>query len=304
MNIKQIRNILTEGGIEKNEAKIEAEMLVKRFLGLRDIDLALTDEFEENEELLAAAKLRSEKRLPIQHIIGTAYFMGEDFIVNETVLIPRDETEILVRKAVGILGGNGKRKKEKDAILRCKIANCSTHKLIDLSTSSHLKVLDIGTGSGCIACMIAKLTDAQVLGVDVSTAALRVALDNASKLELYNKAIFRKSDLFSNIKKDEKFDLIISNPPYIPLSEKANIQKEVTFEPDLALYAPDKQGIEFYDKIITHAPDFLNEDGHLMFELGIGQAEKVKEIMEQNGFKNIEIQKDLAGIDRVITCEK
>lgn len=304
MNIKQIRNILTEGGIERNEAKIEAEMLVKRFLGLSDIDLALKDEFEENEELLAAAKLRSEKRLPIQHIIGTAYFMGEDFIVNETVLIPRDETEILVRKAVGILGGKGKRKKEKDAILRCKIANCSTHNLIDLSTSSHLNVLDIGTGSGCIACMIAKLTDAQVLGVDVSTAALRVALDNASKLELYNKAIFRKSDLFSNIKKDEKFDLIISNPPYIPLSEKANIQKEVTFEPDLALYAPDTQGIEFYDKIITQAPDFLNEDGHLMFELGIGQAEKVKEIMEQNGFKNIEIQKDLAGIDRVITCEK
>jgi len=276
MNIKQIEKILCEGGnephIEPSEAKIEAKMLVKHFLGLSDIDLILKDEFddEKGREVAQKAQLRAQKRIPIQHIIGTAYFMEEDFIVNENVLIPRDETEILVRKAVEI------------------IDNCG-----------FKKILDIGTGSGCIACIIAKQTEAQVLGVDISTDALQIALDNSSKLNLFNKAIFRKSDIFSNIK-GEKFDLIISNPPYIPVCEKGKLQIEVEFEPELALFAEDIEGIDFYDKIIKRAPDFLNESGYLMFELGIGQAVAVKNLMAKAGFKNIEIEKDLAGIDRII----
>ena len=275
MNIKQIEKILTDGGIEPNEAKIEAKMLVKHFLKLSDVDLALREEFEENDIVIERAKFRAEKRIPIQHIIGTAYFMGEDFIVNENVLIPRDETEILVRESVGIIHQN-----------------------------EFEKVLDIGTGSGCIACMIAKLTDAQVLGVDVSIDALQVAIENSSRLKLFNKAIFRKSDIFSNVKQDEKFDLIISNPPYIPISEKNQLQTEVRFEPDLALFAKDIDGIEFYEKIITKASEFLNENGVLMFELGINQAKAVRALMEQAGFKNIEIEKDLAGIERVIFGER
>lgn len=273
MNIKQIEKILTDAGIEPNEAKIEAKMLIKHFLEVSDIDLALNSEFAHNDLVLEKAKLRAETKIPIQHIIGTAYFMGEDFIVNEKVLIPRDETEILVRKAVEIINQN-----------------------------SFKKILDIGTGSGCIACMIAKLTEAQVIGVDISTDALQVALDNSSKLELFNKALFRKSDIFSNVK--EKFDLIISNPPYIPITEKNQLQAEVGFEPNLALFAHDVDGVGFYEKIITKAPEFLNEDGYLMFELGINQARKVKTFMEKAGFKNIEIEKDLAGIERVISGER
>ena len=292
MNIKQIKKIITDGGIEPNEAKIEAKMLVKHFLKLSDIDLALNEEFEGAEIVLEKAEIRAEKRIPIQHIIGKAYFMGEDFIVNEHVLIPRDETEILVRKAVE----NVKRKKEK-VKSKQKPQNCSTVQLFDCSTK---KILDIGTGSGCIACMIAKLTDAQVLGVDVSIDALQIALENSSKLGLFNKAIFRKSDIFSNVKQDEKFDMIISNPPYIPISEKKRLQAEVGFEPDLALFAKDIDGIEFYEKITTKASDFLNEGGYLMFELGINQAKAVKALMEKAGFKNIEIEKDLAGIERII----
>lgn len=280
MNIKQIEKILINSGIEINEAKIEAKMLIKHFLNISDIDLALNSEFEHSGLVLEKAKLRAETRTPIQHIIGTAYFMGEDFIVNKNVLIPRDETEILVRKAVEIL--NGKQE----------------------TGNSERKVLDIGTGSGCIACMIAKLTDAQVIGVDISTDVLQIALDNSSKLGLFNKSIFRKSNIFSNIRKKgygaEKFDLIISNPPYIPISEKDKLQIEVGFEPDLALFAQDVEGIDFYDKIITEAPKFLNKGGYLMFELGINQAEKVKALMEKAGFKNIEIEKDLAGIERVV----
>lgn len=283
MNIKQIEKILLEGSfkpqIELNEAKIEAKMLVKHFLSLSDKDSILNPEFEAKQEdlekLLEAAKLRAETRIPIQHIIGLAHFMGEDFIVNENVLIPRDETEILVRRAIEIITKN-----------------------------DFKKILDIGTGSGCIACMIAKLTSAQVLGVDISTSALQTALENSSKMGLYNKAIFRKSDLFSNVdvkrNGDEKFDLIISNPPYIPIKEESTLQKEVQFEPKSALFAQDIDGIEFYEKITTKAPEFLNEGGYLMFELGIGQAELVQSLMKKNKFKNIKIEKDLAGIERII----
>ena len=290
MNIKQIEKILIDGGIEPNEAKIEAKMLVKHFLKLSDIDLALNEEFEGHEIVLEQAQFRAKKRIPVQYIIGSAYFMGEDFIVNENVLIPRDETEILVRKAVEKV----KRKKEKG---KRKPQNCSTFQLFDCSTQ---KILDIGTGSGCIACMIAKLTEAQVLGVDVSINALQVAIENSSRLKLFNKAIFRKSDIFSNVKQDEKFDMIISNPPYIPINEKNRLQIEVGFEPDLALFAKDIDGIEFYEKITTKAPEFLNEGGYLMFELGINQANAVRTLMTKSGFKNIEIEKDLAGIERVI----
>lgn len=275
MNIKQLENILTNGGIEESEAKREARMLVEHFLSLKEVDLIINEEFEEREDLLLAANLRVSNRIPIQHIIGKAFFMGEYFIVNKNVLIPRDETELLVRRAIEIINKN-----------------------------NYKKVLDIGTGSGCIACMIAKNTDAQVIGVDISTDALQIALDNSSKLDLFNKAIFRKSDIFSKIHNDEKFDLIVSNPPYIPINEKSNLQKEVSFEPDSALFSYDEKGIDFYDKIIKQSLGFLNECGYLMFELGISQADLVKSLMQEQGFKDICIEKDLANIDRVIYGRK
>lgn len=321
MNIKQIEKILTKGGIEPNEAKIEAKMLVKHFLGeINEIHFVLNEEFDVNEareDLLQAANLRAQKRIPIQHILGYAYFMGENFIVNKDVLIPRDETEILVREAVEIIKRKeGKGKREEDIETKCKnqtakndikitqhTAHCSQSSHFSPLTS-HLKILDIGTGSGCIACIIAKLTSAQVLGIDISSDALQVALENSSNLGLFNKAIFRKSDIFSSIRADEKFDIIISNPPYIPLEEKKNLQKEVQFEPDLALFAKDNEGIEFYEQIIEQAPDFLNPNGYLMFELGVGQSLSVKKLMEKCGFKDIEIKKDLAYIDRVIIGQK
>ncbi|HNW26070.1 MAG TPA: peptide chain release factor N(5)-glutamine methyltransferase [Candidatus Gastranaerophilaceae bacterium] len=286
MNTKEIEKILIQGGIEPNEAKIEAKILIKHFFGVNDVDLVLEKEFDESrrEDLLLAANLRAQKRIPIQHILGTAYFMGEDFIVNEHVLIPRDETELLVKQAVEII--------KSKQICRCE-------EYSDEAIQNNIKVLDIGTGSGCIACMIAKLSGAQVIGVDISREALGVALDNSSKLGLFNKAIFRKSDIFSNVKVDEKFDLIVSNPPYIPKSEKEKLQKEVGFEPDIALFA-DNNGLDFYQKISKQSPKFLKNGGYLIFELGVGQSQEVFKLMSEAGFKEIEIQKDLAQIDRVI----
>ena len=148
--------------------------------------------------------------------------------------------------------------------------------------------------------MIAKLTQAQVIGADISTEALHVAFSNMEKLELFNRASFRKSDLYSKIRPEEKFEIIVSNPPYIPPQMKADIQKEVSFEPDLALYTQDDKGLEFYEKITAQAPEFLSDGGYLMFELGIGQSRAVAEIMNKRGFKNIQVLKDLANIDRVI----
>lgn len=276
MAISEIVKILTDSGIEQNEANIEVRLLIEHFANYSYMDLVMGKKLslDKLEIVKEKAELRARTHKPIQHIIGFADFMGEKFIVNPSVLIPRDETEILVRKAIDVI-----------------------------NTNNFKKVLDVGTGSGCIACMIAKYTDSQVIGLDISSDALNTALDNASKLNLYNKAIFRKSDIFSNVKPGERFDIIVSNPPYIPPSEKKNIQKEVTYDPEIALFTKDERGLEFYQKISKHAPEILSKNGYLLFELGMGQSEEVKKILENSGFGKIEIIKDLASIDRVISAE-
>ena len=271
--INEIVKILTDSGIEPNEANVEVKLLIEHFANYDYKEIIMEKKLtaEKLEIVKEKAELRARTHQPIQQIIGLADFMGEKFIVNPSVLIPRDETEILVRQAIEIIN-------KKDLKL----------------------VLDVGTGSGCIACMIAKNTSSQVIGLDISSDALRTALDNASKLNLNNRAIFRKSDIFSNVKKGETFDMIVSNPPYIPPSEKEKIQEEVKFDPETALFTKDEKGLEFYEKITKEAPKVLNKGGYLMYELGIGQAEDVKRIMQEAGFTKIEIQKDLAGIDRII----
>lgn len=273
MVIQDIVKILTDSGIEPNEANIEVKMLIEHFagFGVKDIIMGKKLDAEKLKIVEEKARLRARTHQPIQHIIGFADFMGEKFIVNNDVLIPRDETEILVLKAVEIINKN-----------------------------NFKMALDVGTGSGCIACMVAKLSDCQIIGLDISKEALNIALDNASRLNLFNKAIFRKSDIFSNVKQGEKFDIIISNPPYIPPSEKFDIQEEVKFDPELALFTSDEKGLEFYQKITEQAPEILNKGGYLVFELGINQAEDVRKIMEDNGFSDINIIKDLANIERVI----
>lgn len=273
MTIQDIVKILTNSGIELNEANIEVKMLIEHFagFGVKEIIMGKKLDKKKLDIVKEKAELRAKTHMPIQHIIGFADFMGEKFIVNKNVLIPRDETEILVRTT------------------------------IDLINENNLKTaIDVGTGSGCIACMIAKYTDCRIIGVDISTDALNTALDNASKLNLFNKAIFRKSDIFSNVKPGEKFDIIISNPPYIPEKEKQNLQKEVLFDPEQALFTNDEKGLEFYEKITQDSKKILNPRGYLIFELGMGQFKDVKNIMEANGFSNIKIINDLANIARVI----
>jgi len=269
MNIQELTKILINAGIEPNEAAYEVKMLVEHFCNYNEQDKILGRTLSNDEIRLLQDKIyeRAKSRLPIQYIIGDSWFMGEFFKVTPDVLIPRDETEILVRAAIDLIKKN----------------NFQT-------------VLDIGTGSGCIACTIAKQTNAEVLGVDISNDALRIALDNVTRLGINNRAIFRKSDLFERIRAEEKFDLIISNPPYIKLGTKLDI--EVEFEPAIALYAG-KNGTEFYERIVKDTPNYIKPNGYLMFELGFGESETVKKYMEKD-FSDIKIIKDMAGIDRVI----
>lgn len=276
MSIKRIIKILTDGGIEPNEARVEAELLLEHFCNYDAKKAIMGVELAENDLAFVEGKAceRVETRRPIQHIIGLADFMGEKFIVNEHTLIPRDETELLVREAVRIIKEN------------------------DLK-----QAIEIGAGSGCVACMIAKLSEVPVIGVDISNEALHIALDNATKHNLFNKAIFRKSDVYSNVREREKFDIIVSNPPYIPLSEKGKLQKEVEFDPEIALFTQDEDGIEFYKRIIEGAARLFVKRGFVVFELGINQAPLVEKLFIENGFTNIKITKDLAGIDRVISAE-
>lgn len=266
--LKLIQNLI-DVGIEENEARCEVKMLMEHFCNYTEIDRLKGKELSQEQIELIKSKLelRVNKRIPIQHIIGQAWFMGEYFKVSSDVLIPRDETEILVKKAIEIIKQN-----------------------------DFEEVLDIGTGSGCIACTIAKNTKATVLGVDISNDALRVALDNVTKLGINNRALFRKSDLFEKIRDGETFDLIVSNPPYIPVGTV--LSPEVMQEPEIALFA-EENGLQFYRKIVESAPHYLNTGGYLMFELGIDEADFVKNMM-QKSFSDIIVEKDLAGIERVI----
>lgn len=274
---KTVENILKNAGID--EYKAEAKMIV---LSVSDMTMEeiITNNFVKNtEKIIETANARAQTKAPIQHILGYCSFMGEKYKINKNVLIPRDETELLVDKAYSLL----KNKKGK------------------------INILDIGTGSGCISCALAKKlekSDIEILGIDISVEALEIALENINKLNLIRKVIVRKSDIYSKIRDSEKFDLIVSNPPYIPVSIKDSLDDVVkNFEPEIALFAHDEEGIEFYDRIIKDAKNYLKNRGYVAFEIGINQSKTVQKLLIENNFINISAIADLSGIERVITAQ-
>ena len=279
MNSKELKKsdlikIYTENGFSFEEASTEIDFAIEILCGLtpKDLIIGIMPSPKDLEKLKSTVIKRVESRAPIAQILGYAYFMGQKFEVTKDTLIPRPETELLVRKAVELIKNN-----------------------------NYKSVLDIGAGSGCISCMIAKLTSAQVLGIDISNESLKVCLNNAMHLDLMNKAIFRKSDLFSKIRPDEKFDIIVSNPPYIPLQDRETLQTEVkNHEPSIALFTEDSDGLEFYKKISAAAYKYLNQNGYLLFEVGENQAEKVIDLMRQNNFNGVDCLKDVSGKKRVV----
>lgn len=267
--------MLINAGIDSNEAKAEVELILEFVLSKTKEELLFINEFSD-EKILDIVNERIKTKKPVQYLIGFAPFMGEKFIVDENVLIPRTDTEILVDETV-------------------KTA-------LDIKDET-IKILDIGTGSGIIACMCAKKLieknrKVEIIGVDISLNALNVAIDNMKKLNLTRSVMFRKSDLFSNVK--EKFHIIVSNPPYIPKKEYETIQKEVKFEPYEALFVEDEKGIYYYDLIIKEAKSRLFDGGYLLFEIMKGQFDYIEELLEKADFKDIKGFFDIQGIKRVI----
>lgn len=206
---------------------------------------------------------------PLQRIFGHSNFYGFEFELNDDTLIPRFDTEILV-----------------ETVLK------------DIKTiPKKLRVLDLCTGSGCIAITISKMTDCEVVGIDINENALSMANLNADRLNA--KVLFLQSDLFSKIK-TQKFDIIVSNPPYIKTDEIETLDVS-NFDPHLALDGG-QDGLDFYRKIIAEAPNVLNKNGRIYFELGKGQFDDVKKMMQEN-FCNIKCRLDYQGIERVIYAE-
>lgn len=216
------------------------------------------------------------QRVPLQLITGGQEFMSMDFMVDGNVLIPRQDTEILVEKVIELRGEAGKQQ----------------------------RILDIGTGSGCIAVSLAaNIENSEVTAVDISEAALGVAQNNALSNGVADRVKFIKSNLFSALPEDYTFDIIVSNPPYIPTADIDGLEPEVKcFEPMLALDGG-LDGLDFYRKISEGAKKHLNANGLLAFEVGIYQADSVSHILSEDGYSNIKVVKDLSGVKRVVYGE-
>lgn len=264
----------------KTEIQSFLSIVLEEYMGLQRIDLITKPNFTIESGLLntlknVIQKLKSHQ--PIQYIIGKTEFYGLPFLVNEHVLIPRPETEELV-----------------EWILEsCKVKGKSTK-------GSTLEIIDIGTGSGCIPIALKKnLSNTRISAIDVSKGALVVARKNAQlnevKIEFIEKNILETEDLH------QKYDIIISNPPYVRELEKVEIKPNVLEnEPHLALFVEDHDPLIFYRKIAKLAKDHLNENGRLFFEINQYLGKEMLEMMRLLGFQNVLLKKDLFGNDRMI----
>lgn len=216
-----------------------------------------------------------EPYTPLQYIMGKEKFFGLDFIVDERVLIPRPETEVLVEAALNI---------------------------INTIPNTQYSILDLCTGSGNIAISLTKnAANCKIVASDISKDAIETAKENARLNGVFEKIIFTESDLFCGI--EGRFDIIVSNPPYIARHEFETLQKEVLKEPLLALDGG-TDGLDFYRRIFLEAPRYLKPGGYCMVEIGFGQLSAIKEIIEQTKeFKLIETRIDQYGIDRVVVAQ-
>ncbi|MGD9630248.1 MAG: peptide chain release factor N(5)-glutamine methyltransferase [Pyrinomonadaceae bacterium] len=258
------------------DAGRQAVSLMQFALGRDRAFLIAHPEYELNlreQELFGSVVLRRSRREPLQYIVGKQEFYGLDIVVNPDVLIPRPETEILVERAIEITG-----------------------------TARPNSILEIGIGSGCISIAILKhCPAASGLGVDISDRAIRVAQQNASMHGVDGRLRLLSSDVFSDVG-PERFDLIVSNPPYVPKSDLNGLQPEVRdHEPVLALTDGDT-GLRIIERIVGGAPEHLKPGGHLLVEIGFGQSEKVREMTETGAWGTVELLADLQGIPRILSA--
>ena len=233
-----------------------------------------------------------EPYTPLQYIIGKEKFFGLDFFVDENVFIPRPETEVLIETTLKII----------DGLVIHRRGVVVENQMTPRRCRDKLRILDLCTGSGNIAISLTKnMHDCKIVASDISEDALEVARENAASNGVSENISFIKSDLFNNIK--ERFDCIVSNPPYIARYEFKTLQKEVLKEPRIALDGGE-DGLGFYRRIFLGAPQYLKRHGYCIMEIGFGQLPVIKEIIEKSrGFELLDVGKDQYGIERVIVSK-
>jgi len=257
--------------------RINAEHLLSHVLKRKRLELYLSFDKPLNEDetnLYRELIRRRGTTEPLQYILGSVEFYGLEFHVTRDVLIPRPETEILVEKIIESFDKN-----------------------------SHLKILDIGTGSGNIAISLAKNFDnAEVTGIDVSGEALKIAKGNSGLNKVNGNVKFEILDVLNqNFNPEVKYDVIVSNPPYVSVKEYPDLRPELNvYEPRIAL-TDENDGLNFYRVISEKSKNILKKDGQIFLEIGQGQSDEIKNILEKNKFSDIKIFKDYSDIERVIT---
>lgn len=274
--LKHIRKSLA-GYIDQSEINSMSRYIIEDVTGL-SLSAILTDKSKQ----ITAEQRRSIDKIisrlqnfePIQYILGYCEFYGLSFDVKTGVLIPRSETEELV-----------------DLIIK-------DHK------NATPSILDIGTGSGCIAISLSKnIPNSKVEAWDISEEALKIAKENASKNKVSTE--FRLINVLGDVPIDMKFDIIVSNPPYVLDSEKAEMEKHVLdHEPHLALFVPDNEALMFYERIADVAKTLLTSDGHLYFEINSMKGQETLDVLEKKGFTDILLIQDIYGKDRIIKAKR
>ncbi len=267
--LQTARGILKQHEIADTD--VDSWYLLAHVFGIKRTDYLLHgDETapEDSSNRYIELVMKRAEHIPLQHITGTQEFMGLEFDVSENVLIPRQDTEILVEEV--------------------------------LKVCDNQSVLDMCTGSGCIIVSLAKLGKLQkAIGVDISTKALEVAIKNAHKHMV--EIEYLHSDLFDKV--EGSYDIIVSNPPYIPTEEIGRLMPEVKNHEPLGALDGSADGLLFYRKIAA-AQNYLRKDGFLFLEIGHDQGEAVKHILHKEGFADVTIKKDLSGLDRVVIARR
>lgn len=268
-------SILKENNIE--DSNMKTRILLSDLLGKNKEYLMIHDE-DEIEDGLSNIFFEKIERLknhePLQYVINKQEFMGFEFYVDKNVLIPQPDTENLVEEIILLT------------------------ELLRKNEKTELRILDMCTGSGAIAISISKLIrNCLVYASDISQDALKIAEENSSRIQA--NVLFFESDLFEKISELYKFDIIVSNPPYIESNTINSLSEEVKKEPILALDGGE-DGLEFYRKIVKKAKKYLSKNGYVAFEIGYNQRVDIEKILEENGYKNIYSRKDLAGNDRIV----
>lgn len=274
--IAEAKKILEENNIV--DADLKAKEIMQYYLEMepKDIIKNYRNEYDFTKFFEMIEKV--SKNIPYQYVIGKAWFYGKEYIVDENVLIPRIDSEILAHEIIS------------------KVQD------IEDSGMEEIEVLEIGTGSGALSITVVENTNANILAVDISEGAINIAKENMKlhgiKEDRMNVIL---SDIYENV--EGEFDIIFSNPPYIRSEDIKNLDKDVLKEPHLALDGGES-GLDYYIKIIGGAKDYLKENGYMIFEIGYDQRKDIEKIAKDAGYTSVECIKDMEDRDRVIIIRK